>query len=65
MCGKGKYKRQLKHTIIAEEGHEKCFKLTIWGRLIEKITDRHIYHQVSAIVGLLWFGAKHSKMNSF
>ena len=65
MCGKGKYKRQLKHTIIAEKGYEKCFKLTAWGGLIEKITDGNIYHQVSAIVAQLWFGAKHSQMNSF
>ena len=43
LCGKGKYERQIRHAIIADEEDEKCFKLTVWGGLIENITDGHTY----------------------
>ena len=43
MCGKGKYERQIRHAIIADEEDEECFKLTVWGSLIENITDGHTY----------------------
>ena len=43
LYGKGKYERQITHAIIADEEDEECFNLTVWGGLIEIISDGHTY----------------------
>ena len=43
LCGKGKFERQIRHAIIEDEEDEKCFKLIVWGGLIENISDGHTY----------------------
>ena len=41
LCGRGKYERQVRHVVIADEEDEECFKLTVWGGLIENILHGH------------------------
>ena len=43
---KDRYERQITQkydAIIADEEDEECFKLTVWGGLIENISDGHTY----------------------
>ena len=40
---KDRHERQITHAIIADEEDEECFKLTVWGGLIENISDGHTY----------------------